>query len=115
MRHFTGLPKAQNRSIAYLTVLDFWIVHAVGQQHPPELCDPVGVWPVVVPVVGQGPQQVELDLLGRRTHGRAGRGVVGQQLLVVVGLEVLVGGAHQLVVHDGLPHGALGGGGGGDS
>ena len=62
--------------------------------------------PVVVLVVGQRPEEVELDLFCGRGQLTA-RVVVGEQLLVVVGLEVLQGCAHQLVVDNGLPDGAL--------
>ena len=90
-----------------LAVLHVGVVDAVGQKDAPQLGDPVGVRPVVVLVVGQRSQQIQLDLLGRRRQLSAGV-IVGQQLLVVVRLETLVAATHQLVVHDGLPDGALG-------
>jgi hypothetical protein len=46
----------------HLAVLDLWVVEAVGEEDPAKLCDAVGVRAVVVLVVGQRPQQVQLDL-----------------------------------------------------
>ena len=60
-------------------------MHAVRQQDPPELCNPVRVWPVVVFVARESAEEVQLDLFGRGGQV-AGGVVVGQQLLVVVGL-----------------------------
>jgi hypothetical protein len=46
----------------HLTIFDLRAVHAVCEQYPPEFCDAVRVRAVVVLVVGQGSEQVELDL-----------------------------------------------------
>ena len=39
------------------------VVYTVREQDPPELCDALGVRPVVVAVVGKGAEKVKLDLL----------------------------------------------------
>ncbi len=97
----------------HLAVLHVRVVHAVSEEDPPELGDPVGVGRVVVPVAGERAEEVQLDLLGGRGQVAPGWAVVGEQLLVVVRLLLLLplggGGrrAHQLVVHDRLPNRAL--------
>jgi hypothetical protein len=98
----------------YSVDLNFWQVSRfayfspVGQQNPSQFGYAVRVRPVVVLVIGQSPQQVQLNLLcGGRQVSAAGV-VVGQELLVVIGLMMLrCGGAHEFVIHYSLPDGSL--------